>query len=133
MVIEHIRVSQQARDQLIRLKRWTGIENWNVLCRWAFCISLAEPSIPPPTKIPADSSVEMTWKVFGGAHHDIYLALLKERCHKDGLGTSDDVISAQFRLHLHRGIGYLAALLSDKQIKNITDLIKRLPEPIFHQ
>jgi DNA sulfur modification protein DndE len=133
MVIEHIRVSQQARDQLIRLKRWTGIENWNVLCRWAFCISLAEPSVPPPTKIPADSSVEMTWKVFGGAHHDIYLALLKERCHKDGLGTSDDVISAQFRLHLHRGIGYLASLVTDKQIKSITDLIKRLPQPIFHQ
>jgi DNA sulfur modification protein DndE len=133
MVIEHIRVSQQARDHLIRLKRWTGIENWNVLCRWAFCISLAEPSVPAPTRIPADSSVEMTWKVFGGAHHDIYLALLKERCHKDGLGTSDDVISAQFRLHLHRGIGYLAALVTDKQIKNITDLIKRLPQPIFHQ
>ena len=133
MVIEHIRVSQQARDQLIRLKRWTGIENWNVLCRWAFCISLAEPSIPPPTKIPADSSVEMTWKVFGGTHHDVYLALLKERCHKDGLGNSDEVISAQFRLHLHRGIGYLAALVSDKQIKNITDLMKRLPQPIFHQ
>jgi DNA sulfur modification protein DndE len=75
----------------------------------------------------------MTWKVFGGAHHDIYLALLKERCHKDGLGTSDEVISAQFRLHLHRGIGYLAALVTDKQIKNITDLIKRLPQPAFHQ
>lgn len=133
MAIEHIRLSQQARDQLIRLKRWTGIENWNVLCRWAFCISLAESSIPPPTKIPADSSVEMTWKVFGGAHHDIYLALLKERCNKDGLGTSEEVVSAQFRLHLHRGIGYLAALVSDKQIKSITDLIKRLPQPAFHQ
>jgi DNA sulfur modification protein DndE len=132
MAIEHIRLSQQGRDQLIRLKRWTGIENWNVLCRWAFCISLAEPSIPPPTKIPADSSVEMTWKVFGGTHHDIYLAMLKERCYKDGLGTSDEVISAQFRLHLHRGIGYLAALVSDKQIKSITDLIKRLPQLAFH-
>lgn len=133
MAIEHIRLSQQARDQLIRLKRWTGIENWNVLCRWAFCISLAEPTIPPPTKIPADSSVEMTWKVFGGTHHDIYLAVLKERCHKDGLGTSDEVVSTQFRLHLHRGIGYLAALVSDKQIKSITDLIKRLPQLAFHQ
>lgn len=133
MAIEHIRLSQQARDQLIRLRRWTGIENWNVLCRWAFCISLAEPGIPPPTKIPANSSVEMTWKVFGGAYHDIYLALLKERCHKDGLGTSDEVISAQFRLHLHRGIAYLAALVSDKQIKSISDLIKRVPQPISHK
>lgn len=75
----------------------------------------------------------MTWKVFGGVHHDIYLALLKERCHKDGLGASDEVISAQFRLHLHRGIGYLAALVSDKQIKSITDLIKRLPQLALHE
>ena len=35
MAIEHIRVSQHAKDQLIRLKRVTGIKNWNVLCRWA--------------------------------------------------------------------------------------------------
>lgn len=130
MPIEHIRLSQQAREQLIRLKRWTGIQNWNTLCRWAFCISLAEPGIPPPTKNPTDSSVEMTWKVFGGTYQDVYLALLKERCHRDGLATNEDVLSTQFRLHLHRGIAYLAALVSDKQIKNISDLIKRIPQSI---
>jgi DNA sulfur modification protein DndE len=57
MSIDHIRLSKQAREQLIRLKRHTGIEHWNVLCRWAFCRSLAEPSVPPPAKIPADSNV----------------------------------------------------------------------------
>ena len=31
MAIEHIRLSQQARDQLITLKRRTGIAHWNVL------------------------------------------------------------------------------------------------------
>jgi len=124
MVIEHIRLSQQARDQLVRLKRNTGIQNWNVLCRWAFCLSLAESSVPSPAKIPADSSLEMTWKVFGGPHHDIYAALLRERCHRDGLGCSDEVLAAQFRLHLHRGIGYLAA---DRRLKNISDLLRRLP------
>lgn len=122
--VEHIRLSQQAKDQLLRLKRKTGIQHWNVLCRWAFCISLAEPGIPPPAKIPADSSVEMTWKVFGGAYSDIYLALLKQRCLQDGLGTLDEVLASQFRLHLHRGIGYLAA---DRQITSISLLLKRLP------
>ena len=122
--IEHIRLSQQAKDQLLKLKRKTGVQHWNMLCRWAFCISLAEPGIPPPAKIPADSSVEMTWKVFGGAYSDIYLALLKQRCQQDGLGTSDEVLASQFRLHLHRGIGYLAA---DRQITGISSLLKRLP------
>lgn len=124
MSIEYIRLSQQAKDQLVRLKRRTRIQNWNVLCRWAFCASLAEPTIPPPAKIAADSSIEMSWKVFGGTYHDIYLALLKERCQRDGLGTSNDVLSTQFRLHLHRGIGYLVA---DRRIKDISSLLKRLP------
>ena len=65
MVVEHIRLSQKAKDQLIKLKRNTGIEQWNVLCRWAFCLSLSEASAPRVTKIPSDSNVEMSWKVFG--------------------------------------------------------------------
>lgn len=124
MPIEHIHLSQQAKDQLVKVKRWTGVQNWNTLCRWGFCLSLSEPGVPPPAKIPADSSVEMSWKVFGGPYADIYLALLKERCRRDHLETTDEVLSTQFRLHLHRGIGYLAA---DKSIKNIQTLLKRLP------
>lgn len=120
MAIEHIRLSQQAKDQLIKLKRVTGIEHWNVLCRWALCTSLAEQGVPPTAKIPADSNVEMSWKVFGGRYADIYLALLKERCVHDGLGTDSEVLAQQFRLHLHRGISYLAG---NKNLRKIDDLI----------
>lgn len=124
MAIETIRISQQARDQLLRLKRTTGIKNWNVLCRWAFCTSLAERSKPTPAKIPADSEVEMTWKVFGGPQQELYLAILKARCLRDGFGTSDDALATQFRLHLHRGIGYLFA---DRKIREISGIFRRLP------
>lgn len=127
MSLDHIRVSEKARDQLVKLKRVTGIQHWNVLCRWAFCTSLAEPTIPSPVKIPADSTVEMTWRVFGGAYEEIYAALLRQRCQQDGLGTSDEVLTAQFRLHLHRGLAYLAA---DRGLRNIADLLKRtIAEP----
>ena len=121
MSLEHIHLSQKAKDQLIKLKKITGIKNWNILCRWAFCISLAEPSIPPHAKIPIDSNVEMTWKVFGGQYEDIYLALLKERCKRDALTLDEQMLSTHFRLHLHRGIGYLAA---DKNIKDISSLLQ---------
>lgn len=124
MTIERIVLSKDAKDQLLKLKRNTGIKHWNVLCRWAFCTSLAESSVPPPAKIPADSNVEMTWKVFGGAHHELYLALLKARCRRDGLGTDEETLAAQFRLHLHRGIGYLFA---DRRIQRLSDLFRRLP------
>jgi DNA sulfur modification protein DndE len=120
MSIDHIRLSQQAKDQLIKLKRVTGIEHWNILCRWALCVSLAEDSVPPPAKISADSNVEMSWKVFGGRYADLYLALMKERCLHDGLGTDPETLAQQFRLHLHRGISYLFA---NKRLRKIDDLI----------
>lgn len=123
IAMEYIHLSQQAKDQLIKLKRSTKIKNWNVLCRWAFCISLMDPSVPTQAKIPSDSSIEMSWKVFGGPYAEIYLALLKQRCQHDGFGTSDEVLATQFRLHLHRGIANLAA---DRRIKSIVDLMKRL-------
>jgi len=119
MAIEHIRLSKQAREQLIRLKRHTGIEHWNVLCRWAFCRSLADPAIPAPAKIPADSNVEMSWRVFGGRHSDLYMALLKARCLNDGIELDDETLSQQFRLHLHRGIAFLA---NDRDLKDIAGL-----------
>ena len=122
-MLEHIRLSQQAKDQLMRLKRHTRIKHWNVLCRWAFCVSLAERSHPAPAQIPADSSVEMTWKVFGGPDVEIYSALLRDRCHRDGLGTSDEILASQFKLHLHRGIGYLAA---DRSLRSIAALMARV-------
>ena len=122
MSLEHIRLSQQAKDQLIALKRRTGIKNWNILCRWALCASLAEPSDPPHAEIPADSSVEMTWKIFAGEYGDIYLALLRQRFHQPGKKLSEERLAREFRLHLHRGIGYL---FGDRSIQTIDDLVTR--------
>ena len=63
----------------------------------------------------------MTWQVFGGEAQDLYLVLLKERCHREGLGTSGEVLQRQFRLHLHRGISYLA---TPGAVKSIADLVQ---------
>jgi DNA sulfur modification protein DndE len=119
--IERIRLSQTAKEQLIKLKRITKIDQWNILCRWAFCRSLAEPTPPSPLPIPQDSNVEMSWRVFGGEISEILLLALKQRCYNDNLGTDTETLVTQFRLHLHRGIGYLAG---DPNIKKIEDLIE---------
>jgi len=128
--IDRIKLSQSAKDQLTKLKRNTKIDQWNILCRWAFCCSLAEPSIPSPVPIPQDSNVEMTWRVFGGDIADILLIALKQRCHNDGLPLDKETLATQFRLHLHRGIGYLAG---DQSIKKIEDLIAvaMLPQKVL--
>jgi DNA sulfur modification protein DndE len=118
--INTVKLSQTAKDQLTKLKRNTKIDQWNILCRWAFCRSLAEPSIPSPVPIITDSNVEMSWRTFGGELADLLLIALKQRCHRDRLGTDKETLATQFRLHLHRGIGYLAG---DPNIKKIEDLI----------
>ena len=106
MTIETIKLSEKERTQLITLKKKTKIENWNVLCRWALCMSLAEKSIPPHEELSSDSSVEMTWKTFTGGNEEIYLALLRERAHLDNVDISENELDF-FRTHLNRGISFL--------------------------
>ena len=74
MLIKQIRLSNQAKDKLSRLKGKTKIKNWNVLCRWALCYSLKENSIPTDVPINQDSNLEMSWYTFGGEYSDLYEA-----------------------------------------------------------
>jgi len=106
-MIETVKLSEKAKYQLITLKRRTGIQNWNVLCRWAFCLSLAEKSAPPQEDVVTDSSVEMTWKTFTGNQEALYTGLLLLRAKQDGIPYEESKISNYFKLHLHRGISYL--------------------------
>jgi DNA sulfur modification protein DndE len=119
--IERVKISQNGKEQLMKLKRTTKIDQWNILCRWALCRSLAEPTLPSPVPIKLDSNVEITWRVFGGEISDMLLIALKQRCYNDALGTEKNVLAEQLILHLHRGIGYLAG---DPNIKKVEDLIE---------
>jgi len=122
MIVENVRISQQGRDQLIKLKRITGIQNWNILCRWALCSSLAEKSVPPQIKIATDSPIEIAWKTFtGDGMEEVYDALIKQRCKNDELELKKEPLAEQFKLHLHRGLSYLS---SSSSIANTEDLFK---------
>lgn len=119
-MIDTVKVSSAAKDQLLTLKRRTGIKQWNTLCRWALLRSLAESASPPDANVVTDSNVEMSWKVFAGAHEDLIAALVRQRCADEGLELTESVMADQFRLHLHRGIGYL---VGDQRMTNIDGLI----------
>jgi DNA sulfur modification protein DndE len=112
-MIETVKVSEKARIQLITLKKRTGIQNWNVLCRWAFCLSLKEETPLPNESIVTDSSVEMTWRTFTGGEESLYLNLLMYRAKKDQIKIEKDELNIYFKLHLHRGISYLNAAQTD--------------------
>ena len=64
----------------------------------------------------------MSWRTFGGENEAVYMALLKQRCRKDGMEMSGETLATQFRLHLHRVIGYLAG---DLNLKGIADLSRK--------
>lgn len=121
MIIKQIKLSNAAKDKLARLKGKTGIQNWNVLCRWAFCFSLKEGTIPTDININSDSNVEMSWLTFAGEYHELYEALIKEWCIENNLGIDNDTLAKYFKLHLERGIGYLSGTNFVKDIKGLLD------------
>lgn len=121
MIIKQVRLPSQSKEKLSRLKGKTGIQNWNILCRWALCFSLKEKTIPVDNELPMDSNVEMSWMTFSGENYEIYEALVKARCLEDGLPIDDETVAKYFRLHLNRGISYLAGT---NVIKSLEDLVR---------
>jgi len=120
-MIETVKVSEKAKIQLITLKRRTGIQNWNVLCRWALCASLKEKSEPPREDLGQDSSIEMTWKTFTGGQEQLYLALIQQRALSTAVELDKASLYYYLRLHLHRGISYLAG---NPRLQSIEDLAR---------
>lgn len=106
-MIDTVYLSQKEKDQLLKIKRATGIQNWNVLCRWALCLSLSDKTQPPAVETTGDHAIEMNWKVFGGQDHDLYLAILKKRCHKENTPLDRENLTKSLRAHLNRGIRQL--------------------------
>lgn len=121
MIVKQIKLSSISKDRLGRLKGKTGINNWNVLCRWALCYSLSENTMPTDVPIVADSNVEMSWFTFGGEYSDIYEALMIAWCKKIGLPTDEETLAKYFKLHVERGIAHLSGT---NFIKNLDDLMK---------
>ena len=119
--IKTVRISQQGEEQLNKLKRLTKITQWNILCRWALCRSLAETTAPSPVEIKTDSKIEIAWDTFGGEIADSLLIALKQRCYQDGLDLNRDTLRKQFTLHLHRGLGYLSG---DENLDSIEKLVQ---------
>jgi DNA sulfur modification protein DndE len=117
-----VRIDERGKAQLVTLKRRTGLKNWNVLCRWALCISLSEQSSPVPSHSSEMSNVEMTWHTFAGKNDDLFSALIAARCEHDGLGTDRETLAEQFRLHLQRGLTYLLGYDETRSLTGLASL-----------
>lgn len=118
--IEHVRISSKGKDILLRIKKRTGLEHWNEICRIALCVSFANQTIPP-AQVQFDSAIEIDWKIFSGQFHSEISAMAKVRAVKDGISLADkDAFCQYFRSHLERGITSLSG------IKSLAHLIEGL-------
>ena len=122
MLVKQIRLSTASKEKLSRLKGKTGIKNWNVLCRWAFCFSLHEGTVPTDVPIVADSNVEMSWYTFTGEYSEIYESLMTAWCFEKEIEPTEENLSKYFKLHLERGIAYLSGTNFIKSIDDLLDL-----------
>jgi DNA sulfur modification protein DndE len=111
--VEHVRVSSRGKEILIRVKRHTGLQHWNEICRLALCRSLANPTPPPKPEKAGDSSIEMEWKTFAGPYQQELAALVLFRAKKDGINLSTkEELAEFFRAHLERGIANMQSIKS---------------------
>ena len=120
LTLETVRLDSETKNQFLTLKRRTGIENWNVLARWAFCLSISDPTPLRKTQGTGTGAIEMSWKTFAGECDAIYWALLLRRCEEAKTELSRDAISEALRSHINRGAARMAA---NRQMKGISDFV----------
>lgn len=121
MILKQVRITEQSKEKLSRLKGKTGIQSMNILSRWALCYSLGENTMPTDLPIKYDDkSLEMSWFTFAGEYGEIYEAIVKAWCLSKDLPTDDETVAKYFRLHLERGIAHLSGT---GFIKNLDDLL----------
>jgi len=119
--VETVRVSERGRDILIKLKRRTGIEHWNVLCRWALVESLAKPKTPELFSGSPDSNIEIKWNTFGGELSEVYSLMMHLSQQSSDSVRSKLSLQEYFKAHLERGL-----LLLQKR-EDLTSLLTDLP------
>lgn len=108
-LIERVRLSTAAKQQLSTLKRRTGIEHYNVICRHALCVSLANPANVPDEQLNYGEGLEIEWRTFAGESESILLNILIVRVLKDESEVSSKSVRKVLQGHLHRGLSYLLA------------------------
>lgn len=127
-IVKRLKFSEKTRYQIINIKTKTKIPTYATICRWGFCYSLSQDSIPSPVPLVFDSHLEITWETFIGNTGSLIPIALKQYCHNHNLLLDSDSIKRQFELHLARGIGYLAGMKLSG-IEELMELALNPPTP----
>lgn len=119
MKLTKLRFSKQSSNMMRFLAGKTGLTP-NLLCRIGFCLSLNEPRVPNADEYPEDDR-EFNRYTLLGEHDALFVALLTERCKRDGIERSN--VEEQFRAHMNRGV-----MLLQLRVRNIGDIADLVTE-----
>ena len=113
-----VRVSTRGREILIKLKRYTGISQWNTLCRVAYCYSMAIATEPTQVLEKGDVALEIEWPTFVGPLRKELGVITVSRMAALGVDQSD--VGKFVRAHVERGLGAM------QNVRSVADLVDRV-------
>ena len=117
--IDLLRTSANVRNSLTRIKTITGIPNWNVICRWAFCLSLKQTSLPREVDEKLDG-IEIDYDTLVGKNKSIYTQLLINNLIAHKVEIDKKNLTKYLYAHVNRGVN----IIYTNKLKDISGLFK---------
>jgi DNA sulfur modification protein DndE len=121
--VETVRLTTSAREKLIQLKRITGVEHWNSLCRWGFCFAVASRLEPTGKEMSERCNVEMAWSTFAGEWSDVLVGVALAGWQTARETHPELTVSDYFNSMLDLGIAILLTTVTDEDPSNIDALV----------
>ena len=112
-MIDRVRLTATAKNQLATLKRRLGVDHNNSICRHALCISLNNASLPPAESFNFNGGLEIDWRVLTGTNEDLYMNLICLRQIEGGGAYDEDSLRSAVTHHIHRGLSYMMSKTGD--------------------
>ena len=119
LTIDVLKTSTNLKNFLTRIKTNTGIANWNVICRWALCLSLKQTSLPREVDEKLDG-VEIDYNILVGANKAIYTQLLINNLITHKVEINKRNLTKYLNAHVNRG----ANIIYTNKLKDISGLFK---------
>ena len=115
--IETLRTTTNVKNLLTRIKAFTGIQYWNVICRWGLCLSIKQSTLPRIIEEKLDG-IEIDYDVFVGKNKTIYTQLLINDLQKHKIEITKENLYKYLYAHVNRGV----SIIYNYKMKSISDL-----------
>lgn len=116
--IDNIKTSSNVKIALTRIKSITRIPTWNVICRWAFCLSLKQTSLPREVDEKLDG-IEIDYDTLVGKNKSIYTQLLINNLISHKVEIDKKNLTKYLYAHVNRGVN----IIYTNKLKDISGLM----------